>query len=107
MARKITLPYIRKEVSKLTGINDEKDPGFVAGVLLISSLQTGPNIKRLSKYTKYSRKDISEYARRCRTNGIWKGGKVCCNWFDKESGSTEFVLDVCVAQGLMNRVKEV
>lgn len=103
MAKKLlTLQDFEKEVQQLDPSQKPEEPSFKTAVLLLSALQVGANAERLSKFTGYPRTFVSERVRRCRENGIFKGGKVACEWFD-ENGGIALWCDVLVAEGLLAR----
>jgi len=79
--------------------------GFRTAVILLSALAVGPNIKKIAKFTGYTRKEIAERSKNLRKNKIWVGGKTNCDWFG-EDGGIEFTCDSLVADGLMNRVEQ-
>ena len=104
---KFTLEEIKKDVAEIVGkdlTEDEDDIAFKASVVLLSSAVVGPSIERLAKFTGYPRSLISEFSKRLRENGIWKGGKIYANWLDPHGG-VDFICDSMVAVGWMARSK--
>jgi len=74
-------------------------------MLLVAAIITGTsNTDAVAKKTKLPRSFVRVVARRLRANGVWVDGKTACDWFE-EDGGVAFAADVCVAQGLMKRVK--
>lgn len=97
------LRQVIKEVKALDSNLKEEDETFKVAVIVMSSCIVGPNIQRLSKFTKYPRHYIAPLAKRLRKNGVWVKGKIRCEWFEEEAGGIAFWLDVGVAQGLIER----
>jgi len=101
-----TVEDVKKEIIRLDKsmkTAGENDHGFRTAVILLSSIITGPNIKKLAKFTGYSRAEISIRASKCREQGIWVGSKIdCADWF-KDSGAVSFWCDSLCADGLILR----
>jgi hypothetical protein len=99
-----TIERVRREVKRMNPALDEENDGFAAAVVLISSVILGPNVRRIARFTGYSRCRVAEWGRRLRENGIWQGDRVgAAGWFE-EDGGLEFWLHVAVAQGLLRMV---
>jgi hypothetical protein len=98
-----SLKRLHREIHKLDPKVEPGSDTFNAAVVTLASAIVGPNIRRLAKLTKLPLAYVTTIGRRLRENGIWMGSKVACDWNDKESGAIEFWLDVCVAQGLLER----
>jgi hypothetical protein len=83
----------------------ETDSAFAAAMVLIAATQVGTKADSIAKRTGLKREVVRAYNRRLREQGIFtKGGKIACDWFDKETGGVSFWCDVSVAEGLMSRV---
>lgn len=108
MEVKHTIEEIKKDVAEIIdkelSVDTEDDIAFKASVVLLSSAVVGPNIKRLVEFTGYPRSLISEFSKRLRENGIWKGGRIYANWLDPDGG-IEFICDSMVAVGWLARSK--
>jgi hypothetical protein len=96
------MKHPRSIVKKLDPKLEEDSGAFMAAMVLIASTQVGPNVEKIAKRTGLKRAVVREYGKRIRGNGIWQGGKIACDWFDKDGGIA-FWCDVAVAEGLMNR----
>ena len=60
-------------------------PGFKTAVVLLASLQLGPNIRGLTRYTGYGRHFIRLRAKRLFDFGVWtRDGKVQCSFINEE-----------------------
>ena len=94
---------IRAEVKKMDPNLDARTFAFKAAVCLLSALQVGPDVDKVAEFTGFPRKTVNEFAERLIEGGVWKDGKTCCEWFEKDNGGIAFWMDVCVAQGLMQR----
>lgn len=105
MKNNVTLEQIKKEVKALDP-DLEKGETFNIALILMSSCIVGPNIQRLSKFTRFPRSYIAKFSRRLRENRVWVKGKIQCEWFEKEAGGIAFWMDVMVAQGIVTRCKE-
>jgi len=95
------LKSIKKEVMKIHGITEETDT-IKTGVILLSSVNVGPNIKKIAKFTGYKRSEIAKRSKNLRENSVWVKDKVSCDWFEKD-GSLAFILDCMVADGTLQR----
>jgi hypothetical protein len=102
MSRHLSIARVRREIHRMDPKLGPGSEEYLAAVTLLSSLQVGPNIKRLAKYMGQPRAKIAEFSRRLRANRVWRQGKVHCDWFGKHGG-LEFWLDVGVAVGYMMR----
>ncbi len=102
----VTIDTIRKEVARLDPKLDVESDGYKAAVVLLSSLQVGPNIKRTAKFAQYPRAKVARFSRNLRKSGVWRGGKLYVEWFEEKNGGIAFWMDVCVAEGLMARIDE-
>jgi hypothetical protein len=104
--KKLTLKFLENAVHRLDPKIKSEDSSFKTAVLLLSALQVGANINRLVKFTGYPKNFVRERAQRCRQNGIFQGGKVACEWFDKDNGGIGLRCDVLVAEGVLERSTE-
>ena len=100
---RITVKTLNDEIKRFGITPDDKQ--YVPALILLSSAVKGPNADRIAKFINKPRSEVREVGKRLRDNGIWNGGKLCCGWFGKDGG-LEFCLDVNVACGFLNRVKE-
>ena len=99
----MTLNEIKAEVKKMDPQLDRRTKAFKAAVCLLSALQVGADSEAVSKFTGYPRKLVDAFTERLISGGVWREGKTCCEWFEEDNGGIAFWLDVCVAQGLMDR----
>lgn len=99
-----SLATLKKEVHLLYGTKGKKDEdeAFRAGLVLLSSAFLGPSIPDISDFTGVPEEQISEWASNLERSGIWRGGKVYVDWFDKDGG-VAFLCDTLVMQGLLKR----
>lgn len=101
--KKLTLKKIKEVVSQIDDQIDDADAGYKAMVVLLSSINIGPNADKLAKFTKYPRSLVRQFGRRLRNNGVWIGDKVAAvEWFE-EGGSVALIADSLVALGLVRR----
>ena len=105
-----TIQDVKREIIRLDKsmkTAGENYHGFRTAVFLLSSLITGPNVKKLAKFTGYTRKEIQERAVNLREQGVWVGSKVnASEWFDSDGGAVSFWCDSLCADGLLQRGKE-
>lgn len=103
----MTLEEIKREVRRLDPKEHESSEAFKAQVVMLASLEVGPSVLKLTKFTGYQRSLIYKFNHNLRKSGIWTRGRVhAANWFDAEMGGIAFGCDVCVALGLMKRTAE-
>lgn len=95
---------IEAEVMRLDPSLDKDSESFKAAVVMLTALKVGAVQIRIKKELGYCypMKLISWFGYNLRKAGIWKKEKTHSDWFGKDGGLT-FWLDVCVAQGLMER----
>jgi hypothetical protein len=91
-----------KQMSQAKANTDD----FVAAAILIASSEVGPSIKRIAKFLGIPRGRFAWMAANLRRNGVWRREYVYCEWLDENSGGAAFLMDSCVALGLLVRVKE-
>lgn len=96
---------IMREVAEVLSSFNLGDEHYATGVMLLAALHVGPDEAKIAEVTGLPREYLDPRAERLRENGVWKDGKTCCGWFAEETGGVEFVMDVCVAEGLMARAK--
>lgn len=98
----LTLDEIKDALRKMDAGLSEDDDGFKAQVVMVSSLQVGPNVSRLAAFTGISKELITNFSRNLRKNGVWRGTRVYANWFETDGG-IDFLLDTNVALGCIER----
>lgn len=101
---KVTLEQIRQEVKRLDPNLPEDIETFQHAVLLLSALVVGADVMKLATFTGYKLEWIQQVDTRLRRAGIWKGKQTAANWAG-EDGGLEFWMDVCVAEGTIERTK--
>lgn len=99
-------PHYRQIVRKM---DENTAPDSVEGhavALLFAGARHGTrNVRELAAITGVPYESARTLARRLRSNGVWVGGKTRCNWDDPQNGGIAFWMDVCVATGMLNRVR--
>ena len=101
---KVTIGRIHEEVARLDPkLLKADEESYKAAVVLLSSAQVGPNIKRIAKFARYPRATVAQFSRMLRKNRVWRGERIYTNWFD-ENGGVSFWLDVLAARGFVERV---
>jgi hypothetical protein len=82
----------------------DDDNGFNIMVMLLSAAIVGPDLKKLIEFTGLAAGDLAVYFQQAVEGGVFTDdGKIACNWFDPETGSTALMMDALVVQGLLNR----
>lgn len=102
-SKDMTIEEVKRIVHKADLKLKESDSGFMTAVILVSSLQVGPYVLKLEKFTGYDRSFIKERAKNFRSSSIWERGRVHVDWFEKFN-SVSFWLDVTCGEGLLSRV---
>lgn len=97
------LKEIEVAVQKMDPGLQPDDEAYKATVVLLSSLEVGPHIQRLKKFTGYPRELLMKFSHFLRKNGVWRGGRVYADWFDEKEGAAALIMDSLVAQGMMER----
>lgn len=100
----LTLDQIKSMLREMDPGQDEDEETFKAGVVLIASVQQGPNIKNLSRFTAYPYSLVAKFGSNLRRSGIWCGRHVRADWFGKD-GVCNFILDTCIAVGWLERTE--
>jgi len=95
---------INLELKRLDPRLSPEDESFKAAAVLLAGLEIGLNISKLSKALGYDRSLVCKFAYNLRKSRVWRGRKTYANWNDEESGGVAFWMDVCVAQGLMEKI---
>lgn len=99
---RVSSAKIKREVMKWDPGLSPDEADFRAAVVLLSSAQIGPNIRRLAKFTGYRPDEIADFSRNLRKSQIWKGGRVYAGWFG-EGGGIALACDINVALGYIER----
>jgi hypothetical protein len=80
---------------------DAASDTFRTAVLLLSLALVG--VTKVRSFTGYTGAFVNGRIARLRQNGILeRGGAINANWFN-DGGGFDFWMDVCVAEGLMER----
>ena len=102
-----TLAEIKDIIRELDPRLSERDPSFSTAVILLASAFLGPDEDAIARFTGLCRHLIGCYGKRLRESGVWgSDGKIHCEWMDEETGAAAFWLDVCVAEGIAERVRD-
>ncbi len=100
--KKWTLARIGAEVLRMDPKVDPDSDTFQAAVVLLCGVVVGPS--KAAAFSGYPASVTGPIVERLRTSGIWKGRQVHhSGWFDEDAGGMAFWMDVCVAEGLMQR----
>jgi len=103
---------IREMVHELDPKLDEKDDSFLSAMVLLSALEVGTDTDKIADFLSVPREDIVDRVMRLYDNGVFSDdaehpdGVVRCEWMKEETGGIAFWLDVAVAEGFVERVKE-
>lgn len=97
--KKPDIALVKSEVAKVMGESSGKN--FEDGVILMSAAVVGPNIVRVAKFARVSREKVRPLFLKLREQKVFRGGEMYVNWFDQDAGGIAFILDVCVAQGML------
>jgi hypothetical protein len=99
----MTQKEIIAEVKKLDPNLSESDSSFKTARLMLTAATEGVfNADVLAGLVGLPRSFVRKRIKNLRDNGVFKDGKVYCEWFDK-NGGIAFWMDVCVAEGWMGR----
>lgn len=96
----LTLEQIKAELHRLDKNQSEDEETFKASVVLLASLEVGPNVRKLAKFTGYPAQLVAKFSYNLRESKVWRGGRVYANWFEKD-GDVALALDSCIAVGWM------
>jgi len=105
--KKLDLDYIHREVKRLDPKLGEHTDTFATAVcLLAAALVVGPNVRRVARFTGYHVPFVKSRFERLRKQGVIRRGKFNVEWDHKTEGGVAFWMDVCVAEGIMDRVQQ-
>jgi len=105
--KRISLKQLLDETHRLDPMLSEKDDAFKCAVILLTAaVVTGPNIKKVAKFTKYHESLVRRFVDNFRKDKLW-GHKYIhsSEWHDKKAGGVAFWLDVSVGLGFIRRVR--
>jgi hypothetical protein len=103
MSAQVTLTQIQDEVNRMDPSLKGKGGHFRSAVLLLSALAVGTSLDDLVGFTGYRRSFVEPRVKRLQQSGVFtRDGQIAAQWFD-ENGGIAFWMDVCVAEGLMQR----
>ena len=96
-----------KEVKRLDPKLGRDDEAFdVAVILIVSILIETQSPDRLALFTMRKRELVYRVVTNLKKNGVFtKDGNWAIDWWDKETGSIAFWLDVNIGMGYIKRVK--
>lgn len=87
-------------------LNEDEGDAVDAGTLLLLSLSVGPDLEALAGLSGIAPDFVRTVGIRLAANGTWgSDGMIHANWSDGETGIVEFLCDVNVALGFMERVE--
>ena len=101
----INLEYLKEEIKGLDPNLKEDDIAYSHALLLLASLVVGTSVKKIAGFTNLDFGLVKDAVKLLRKNGVFVGRKVHADWFDEKYGATAFWLDVCIADGLVERAK--
>ena len=96
-----TLRQIENIVHKMDPDVSSDDDAYQVAIIILAALQVGANIRRIAHFTGYLIREVAEIGRRLRANGVWRGPKTRCEWFNGDC--IAFWMDVNVGLGYMER----
>jgi len=104
---RISLKRLVNEVRHLDSRLSEKEDAFKCAVILLAAaLVTGPNIKKVSKFTKYHESIVRRFVDNFRKDKLWGHKYIhASEWHDKKAGGVAFWLDVSVGLGFIKRIE--
>lgn len=86
-----------------TLLGPEESREFQAGVFLLL-MWRGLRVRTAALLAEVEAPDAEAMMTRLRDNGIYRKGKWYGDWFNKETGTVEFVMTVLVALGIVVRL---
>lgn len=99
------LARIREGIKSSDPNVNEDDESYKAAAVLLAAINVGQNQSKIVKLLGYPRALVAKFAYNLKKSGVWKNGKTYAEWNDPENGGIAFWMDVCVAQGLMERAR--
>jgi hypothetical protein len=103
----LTRAALREEIKKLDTALEPDSSSYVSACILMASAFVGANMRAVADLTGYCLDAVRKRAARLRKNGLWRGNRVFhSGWDDAEDGAWAFWLDVCIAEGLLKRVRK-
>ena len=106
-APSVPLEDLKKTLREIgaAGAWTEDDEDFEAGLVMLAAIAIrSRDPAALSAYTGVARPSVRAYARRLVENGIWlPNGEIGADWSDPENGNLNFMMDVWVALGQLER----
>jgi hypothetical protein len=78
---------------------------FKLALILLSATEVGPDLDKIVEFTGLDYDWVKPRFERLEANGVFKGDKIHCNWFEAGGGDVAFWLDVAVAEGFTQRVQ--
>lgn len=99
-----TLEQVKAEIMAVDDTLVEGSEVYDTALVLLSSVEVGPNVTRLCAFTGLPRTFVGQRAKRFRANRVWRGSKVAAaEWFEEGTGGIAFLMDVAVGMGLLER----
>jgi hypothetical protein len=97
-----SLQRLKREIRRLDPKLTSDDPAYRVALILLAALVVGANIRRVARFTGFTYQHVTEVGRRLRANGVWRGSRTICEWFEKKGGYA-FWLDTNVGLGTLDR----
>lgn len=103
----VPLEKLKKIVREIgaAGAWTEDDEDFEAGLVMLAAISIDSRSPAaLSAFTGVAKPSVRAYARRLVENGIWlPDGEIGADWSDPQNGNLNFMMDVWVALGQLER----
>jgi len=95
-----------QEAARINGGKDVLCDDAIARAMavLLAACVIGPSANRIARFLRLPRRQVRTWGRTARRSGIWRGGRVDADYFEKD-GSLSLALDGAVLQGYLKRSK--
>lgn len=104
MAKEMTFKEVQKTIREMDKKLEKTDAeGWEAACVLLSAAFCGTGAKALQDFTGLPAANIAKWQRRARDAGIFKKGRIECEWMDEKAGGIAFFCDVAVMRGWLKR----
>jgi hypothetical protein len=101
----VTIADIKQAVRELDPNLAPTANAFKAMVVLLSLGQVEFDLDAICQFTGYSKRRgiVQRFMHNIESNGIYKDGKIHCEWMDEEHGGIALMCDALVATGLLTK----
>lgn len=101
----MTPAELRRKGAKMTHAKRESDEAICSAMMLAAAMIGPDDVGALAERIGVDVKRVEWMYDNLVRNGVFKDGRIHCEWGDEKNGGAAFVCDCCIGLGWLNRVQ--